>query len=93
MALTFIGWSSWEAKLALFEELSLPPPMAWMPRSGVGAAQQQQQQQVGAGSQLCTPRPPVTQPSFKTRDASKLTWRGSFEVSNHDKQRILFNLH
>lgn len=45
MALTFIGWSSWEAKLALFEELALPAPMAWMPRSGVAAAQQQQQQQ------------------------------------------------
>ena len=45
MALTFIGWSSWEVKLALFEELALPAPMAWMPRSGVGAAQQQQQQQ------------------------------------------------
>ena len=45
MALTFIGWSSWEVKLALFEELSLPAPMAWMPKTGIAAAQQQQQQQ------------------------------------------------
>ncbi len=46
MALTFIGWSSWEVKLALFEELSLPAPMAWLPKTGIAAAQQQQQQQV-----------------------------------------------
>ena len=45
MALTFIGWSSWEVKLALFEELSLPAPMAWLPKTGIAAAQQQQQQQ------------------------------------------------
>ena len=48
MALTFVGWSSWEVKLALFEELSLPAPMAWLPKSGIAAAQQQQQQQVAA---------------------------------------------
>ena len=45
MALTFIGWSSWEVKLALFEELSLPAPMAWLPKTGIAAARQQHQQQ------------------------------------------------
>jgi hypothetical protein len=39
MALTFIGWSSWEVKLALFEQLATPPPSASQPRTA--------QQQVG----------------------------------------------
>lgn len=39
MALTFIGWSSWEVKLALFEQLGAPPPAPRQPR---GSATQQQ---------------------------------------------------
>ena len=43
MALTFIGWSSWEVKLGMADQLALPPPMAWLPRTGIAAAQQQLQ--------------------------------------------------
>ena len=33
MALTFIGWSSWEVKLALFEQLAMPPQAPRQPRT------------------------------------------------------------
>ena len=42
MALTFIGWSSWEVKLAMLDLLGMPPTAAWLQRTTASSAQQQQ---------------------------------------------------
>lgn len=45
MALTFIGWSSWEVKLAMLDLLALMPLNVWRRRTAIGSLQQQHQQQ------------------------------------------------
>ena len=45
MALTFIGWSSWEVKLAMLDLLAMMPPNVRRQRTAIGSLQNQHQQQ------------------------------------------------